>query len=467
MTQKQKGFVGLGVMVVLAAGLVLGSGPIYKAVSKIGSEKVSYQAGTYAGTAKGFGGQVYAKVTVTESGIATAELMGPDETPDFGGNAIKELAPKFVEAGSAKVDTISGATITSQAAIAAVQQALDQAAGKAEVQDVDTVLAALNQPEEDILSGEIGDYKSEGGLRTGLGVILSTKSSKDAGEKNGSAKVDATVAAVVIDGEGKIVECKVDVLQSNMAFTKEGKVEMKDSFLTKRELKDDYGMRSASGIGKEWYEQGQAFEQYAIGKTAKEIAGIALNESGKPADADLSAGVTVSVGDLQKAVVKAIDSAKEIGTQEGDKLGLAMVSNMKKSADATADKDGQCQAYTTYMAVTVGADNAITGCLIEASQGTVKFDTAGVITSDLSAGVKTKRELGEAYGMKGVSSIGKEWFEQADAMEAYLTGKTKDQVAGIQVDESGKGTDADLTAGVTISITDFMEVAEKALTDAQ
>jgi hypothetical protein len=67
-------------------------------------------------------------------------------------------------------------------------------------------------------------------------------------------------------------------------------------------------MKSASGIGKEWYEQANAFAAYATGKSVDEIKGIALTE-GKPADADLAASVTVHVNafieDIEKASLSA------------------------------------------------------------------------------------------------------------------------------------------------------------------
>lgn len=133
MTQKGKGYVGLGVMLVLAVGTVLGSDPLYKAIDSIGAEKVSYAAGTYTGTAQGFGGPVEATVVVSESGIQSVELKGEGETPALGGAALEQLGPAFVEAGSAKVDAVAGCTISSNAAMEAVQAALDQASGKSPV----------------------------------------------------------------------------------------------------------------------------------------------------------------------------------------------------------------------------------------------------------------------------------------------------------------------------------------------
>lgn len=470
MTQKQKGLTGLGIMAVLSAGVIVCSEPLYQAIHSAVVESVHYTPGTYVGSAEGFGGDVIATVTVSDSAILSVELVGESETPELGGAALKQLAPAFAEAGTASVDAVSGSTITSTAAMKAVQQALDQASGKiAVIEAAETEAAeeteAASEPEA--AERALVDEAYEGGLRTGMAVVHSMKKSKDAGESDGTAEVDAVVAAVVIDQEGRILSCKLDIAQSIMNFTAEGKVVMKEEFLTKKELGEDYGMKSASGIGKEWFEQAEAFENYVIGKTAKEVAGIAVEENGKAADADLSAGVTVAIGDFQKAVVEAVKNAAEIGTQEGDKLGLGIVTNMEKSKDATAEADGQCQAYSTFLAVTTAADGTITGSIIDASQGTVTFDASGVITSDIGADVKTKKQLGEGYGMKKASGIGKEWFEQADAFAEYMTGKTVEEIAGIAVGENGKTTDADLSASVTVAIADFQTAAAKAVADAE
>ncbi|MPN62867.1 hypothetical protein SDC9_210620 [bioreactor metagenome] len=69
--------------------------------------------------------------------------------------------------------------------------------------------------------------------------------------------------------------------------------------------------------------------------------------------------------------------------------------------------------------------------------------------------------------MQKASEIGKEWYEQAASYAAYVIGKTGDEVSGIAVDESGKATDAELLAGVTVSIGSFNEVVAKAVTNAK
>ena len=106
--------------------------------------------------------------------------------------------------------------------------------------------------------------------------------------------------------------------------------------------------------------------------------------------------------------------------------------------------------------------DTITSCAIDAVQANVNFDTTGTITTDLTAPVLTKNQLGDDYGMKKASAIGKEWYEQAAAFGAYVVGKTPDEVAGLTVTEEGKAGDADLAASVTISIGGFQTLVAKA-----
>lgn len=83
--------------------------------------------GTYEGKAQGFGGEVTATVTVTETEITDVVLKGDNETPTLGGIALEELGGTIVACQTPNVDAVSGATVTSNAIIAAVTDALTQA----------------------------------------------------------------------------------------------------------------------------------------------------------------------------------------------------------------------------------------------------------------------------------------------------------------------------------------------------
>lgn len=91
----------------------------------------AYTPGTYTAEAQGFSSAVKATVTVDEAAITGVTLDVSGETPAIGGAAGDALAAAVLEKQSAEIDAVAGATVTSGAAKAAVQKALDEAAGAA------------------------------------------------------------------------------------------------------------------------------------------------------------------------------------------------------------------------------------------------------------------------------------------------------------------------------------------------
>ena len=131
-------------------------------------------------------------------------------------------------------------------------------------------------------------------------------SSKDATETaEGQAHVYAHVGAVTLNGE-TITSCYIDAVQAATKFNAKGEItsELGVPFTSKNDLQDGYGMRKASPIGKEWFEQAAGFCAYVTGKTIAEVANIAIVE-GKIADADLAATTTIGIGDFQTLIEKA------------------------------------------------------------------------------------------------------------------------------------------------------------------
>ncbi len=86
---------------------------------------------TLTGTAKGFGGDVTVTLVVDGDDILSVVAVGDSETTGIGTNAIEQLPAIIVDADSAEVDGVSGATITSNAIKEAVNLALgiDAASG--------------------------------------------------------------------------------------------------------------------------------------------------------------------------------------------------------------------------------------------------------------------------------------------------------------------------------------------------
>ena len=85
----------------------------------------------------------------------------------------------------------------------------------------------------------------------------------------------------------------------------------------KKELGNDYGMKALSekiGIGKEWFEQCEAFEKWCVGKTLDQVMNMKTKTGGEgspvPDEPDLATGCTIYVGQFQEAIKLATDAAK-------------------------------------------------------------------------------------------------------------------------------------------------------------
>ena len=101
--------------------------------------------------------------------------------------------------------------------------------------------------------------------------------------------------------------CAIDSVQAKVAFDATGAVtsDVAAAVKTKNELGTDYGMVAWAGAIAEWNEQAASFASYVTGKTAAEVAGIAVDEGTKPAEADLAASVTIAIGGFMALVQKA------------------------------------------------------------------------------------------------------------------------------------------------------------------
>ena len=84
-------------------------------------------AETYNETGIGLGGDVHVAVTIEDGKITAIEVGENNETAGIGSNAIEQLPGKIVDAQSIAVDTVTGATVTSNAILSAVEAAITEA----------------------------------------------------------------------------------------------------------------------------------------------------------------------------------------------------------------------------------------------------------------------------------------------------------------------------------------------------
>lgn len=423
---------------------------------------------TLTGTGEGFGGEV--TVTVTKEGdkITNVVAVGESETAGIGSKAIDELPAKIVEANSTEVDAIAGATMTSKAIIYAVNNALDPAKYPWPMAKEEPAPAAPAAP-----VGTAGPID-----KVGLGQNISIAKSKDAtADATATAQADVTIAAVGFDAEGKVASVTIDVAQTKVAFDKDMKVtsDKTAEVKSKKDIGPEYGMVKASSIGKEWFEQIEAFENWMIGKTVDEIKGLKVKERDEnhksvPDVPELTSSVTITVENYIAAVEEAWNNAEDAAGAAT--VGLGIETHINKSKDKAADVKPVAQVDTYMTAVAADKDGKVVKSIVDVAQVKVNYDENGVVTSDKTVAPQTKKEIKENYGMIKASTIGKEWFEQMDAFEDWMIGKTVDEITGLKVkerDENHKSVPdvPELTSSVTITVEGYQAIVAEAIANAR
>ncbi|HHY11157.1 MAG TPA: hypothetical protein GX529_00850 [Firmicutes bacterium] len=176
------------------------------------------------------------------------------------------------------------------------------------------------------------------------------------------------------------------------------------------------------------------------------------------------------------AMVSITGCSQESGEPTIAKMGLGHITGIAKSKDRTEGQDGNvvpptAQVDTVIAVVAFDKDGKVVKATIDNAQTQVKFDKDLQVVSDLAEKGKTKVELGDEYGMKKNSKIGKEWFEQINEFENWMIGKTVDEIKSLKVKERDPGHPAvpdvpELTSLVTITVQDYIAAVEEAYKNA-
>lgn len=238
-----------------------------------------------------------------------------------------------------------------------------------------------------------------------------------------------------------------------------------------------YGITLKGGI---YVDQIAAIESFINGKTVAELKQAVEKLSAEGAVvADVVAGATIrDTKDYIKAAIIAADPAQAAGDAKAQpvkqvgmtKLGIGYVP-VDKSKSATADAPASIAIDSTIAAVGFDKDGKVVKVSLDVIQPKIAFDKDLKITTELGSAVQTKTEIGDAYGMINASTIGKNWHEQAAALEKWMIGKTVDQIKAMKVYQRDAThpavpEEADLTSSVTITVQDYIEAVAKAYESA-
>ena len=152
------------------------------------------------------------------------------------------------------------------------------------------------------MSGSSGADGGAGDWKAGL-AVLSEGEARDAG-----GELNTIAAAVLLDGEGRILHAVVDELEAQVTADEAG-VALPGDLRTKRQKGADYPLDKVSSIGRSWAQQADAFAEHLKGMTASQVRAVQTDEDGYARDPDLLAGCTIKIDDYREAVAAACADA--------------------------------------------------------------------------------------------------------------------------------------------------------------
>ena len=89
----------------------------------------AYKAGTYTAVAKGHNGDVKVEVEFSDAAILSIKIVEHSESAGISDVPMKRIPEEVIEGQTLAVDTVAGATVSSKAILAAIEDAVKQAGG--------------------------------------------------------------------------------------------------------------------------------------------------------------------------------------------------------------------------------------------------------------------------------------------------------------------------------------------------
>lgn len=170
----------------------------------------TFKAGTYTAQAPGMAGDVKIEMTLSDDRIESVKVTEHKETPGISDPAIEQIPAGIVAGQGLKVDAITGATLTSNAILAAAEDCLKQAGA-----DVEALKA--KGPEAQILEDET--------ITTDVVIVGAGM----AGLSAAAAAADAGAKVVVLEKMGAVggasITCGGELLAAGTTLQKEQGIE--------------------------------------------------------------------------------------------------------------------------------------------------------------------------------------------------------------------------------------------------
>ena len=212
--------------------------------------------------------------------------------------------------------------------------------------------------------------------------------------------------ANIVENDGKITNVIIDRLANGKSS---------------KELHDNYGIKKVSTLNKEWWEQVAFYESWVV---EHGLDALKTDEKGHAVNPDVISEATINVEELSVAVRNAMSGKTE---EEGYVIKTGTSYN---------------KTWGFYFADVIFKDGKVIKVLID------RISNEG----------EDSKEKYDNYGMKKISKINKDWWEQVAFYEDWVLENGADELntGKFNVDEISSATETvDLVSGATIDVSDM------------
>lgn len=366
------------------------------------------------GEATGVYGDIKLKIKTDDSGaIKELYIFEYDDTNEINVNALQKLAnnSKDKYRGN-EVDTISGATVTSDT----YKKALNQALGykeQEEFDDLDRVSLKddyiIKQVEREQVEVNANTYK------TGIGAFIQNHLVDAEYNKNGELVTHEYVCGLMLQQNDRIMSIKFDHIASNMNFDSQGVVPTGSArsytFLSDSQKQGYIGLCTDDNYINMIEFEKKCVELMYISEVKKVF------------------GKKTAYEPFLSALDIAYDNARNIGASKGDTLGMSCKKILDKNniINAKENENGIVTFVTEYTLLTIDKNLLISSCVIDSATNKITITSDGKILGSRDNEIHTVVDLSNP---NKYSKVEKRVLSQRIQYNAFATITTGNTING-------------------------------------